>query len=129
MIEEMGSVLSRDELLAAYRNADQYVGEGASQSDLERLRVCHRIVMNNIENVRINEGELIGGTLEQQVNHFEAWLIARELEQANGSVTRAARKLGVSHSGLSKMVAGRHSETLGGVRRPKRERRKRILRR
>ena len=34
MIEEIGGVLSRDELLASYRRADQYVGDRASQSEL-----------------------------------------------------------------------------------------------
>src|SRR5215216_1879889 len=124
MIEEMAGVLSRDELLAAYRNADQYVGEDASQSDLERLRVCGRVVMDNVDDVRRIEEELIGGTLEEEVNHFKARVIARELEQEKGSVPRAAKKLGLTRQGLAKILAGRQSKTLGGARGPKRVRRK-----
>lgn len=128
MMEEMGSVLSRHELLASYRSADQYVGDRASQSDLERLRLCGRLIMDNIESLQHFEEELIGGTLEQEVNHFEARLIARALEQGNGSVTRAARSLGLTHQGLSKIIDGRHSKTLAGARRPKRVRRKSRIR-
>src|SRR5262249_15405745 len=43
MIEEMGSMLSREELLASYRSADQYVGDRAGLSELQRLRLCRRI--------------------------------------------------------------------------------------
>ena len=124
MLEEMGSVLSREELLSAYRSADQYVGDRASHFELERLRNCRRIVLDNIEDLHGIEGKLIGGTLEEQKNHFEARLIARALERGNGSITRAARELGVSHSGLLKILDGRQSKTLGGVRSPKRVRHK-----
>ena len=120
MIEEMGSVLSRDELLVAYRNADQYVGEGASQSDLQRLRVCGRAVVDNVDDVRRIEEELIGGTLEEEVNHFKARVARNELEQEKGSVPRAAKRLGLTRQGLAKILAGRQSKTLEGARRPKR---------
>ena len=109
MIEDLGGVLQKTELLAAYRKADQFVGNGASQSELESLRTCRRIVMDKPENVHSAEEELIGGTLEEEVDHFEARLIARALERHKGSVTRAARELGVSHQTLSKMLHGRHS--------------------
>ena len=128
MMEELGSVLSGAELLAIYRRADEYVGDPASQSELEGLRRCGDIVMNEVEKVYAVEEELIGGTLEQEVNHFEARLIARALEQENGSVTRAARALGLTHQGLIKILDGRQSKILAGARRPKRNRRKSIIR-
>jgi tetratricopeptide (TPR) repeat protein len=120
MIEELGGVLSRAELLASYRRADLYVGDRASQSELEGLRLCRRIVMGRLENMESVEEELIGGTLEEEKNHFEARLIARALERHNGSVTGAARELGLTHPGLLKILDGRQSKTLAGVRRPKR---------
>ena len=111
MIEEMGSVLSRAELLASYRSADHYVGERTSQSELERLRLCGDIVVKNLEKLGRVEGELIGGTLEEEVKHFEARLIAQALERANGSVTRAARELGLTRSGLAKILDGRQRKS------------------
>lgn len=72
--------------------------------------------MDNLHRVK---QELLSGTLEEQKNHFEALLIARAMERANGSVTRAARELGLTHQGLLKILDGRQSETLAGARRPK----------
>jgi tetratricopeptide (TPR) repeat protein len=127
LIEDLRSVLDRTELLAAYRRADQYVGERASQSDLEGLRLCGDIVIDKLEKVRSVDNELIGGTLEEEVNYFEAQLIARALERHNGSVTPAARELGLTHQGLSGIIDGRQSKILAAARRPKRDRRKSIM--
>jgi len=128
MIEEIGGVLSRAELLASYRSADQHVGDRASQSDLEGLRLCRRIVVDQLEKLPSVKEELIGGTLEEEVNHFEARLIARALERHNGSITPAAHELGLTHQGLSNILDRRQS-SLAGARRPKRKRRKSIMRR
>ena len=120
-------MLSGAELLASYRRADDYVGDRASQSEHERLRLCGHIVLDKLEKLNSVEEELIGGTLEDEVNYFEGRLIARALERANGSVTRAARELGLTHQGLADIIDGRHSKTLAGARRPKRNRRKSIM--
>jgi transcriptional regulator with GAF, ATPase, and Fis domain len=61
---------------------------------------------------------LIGGTLAEEVNHFEARLIAQALEQENGSITRAARELGLTHQGPADIIDGRH-RTLAVIRRQK----------
>ncbi|HEX7330156.1 MAG TPA: tetratricopeptide repeat protein [Pyrinomonadaceae bacterium] len=76
MMEQMADVLSRAELLAAYRSADQYIGDHATQSELECLRGCRRIVINKLEKLDSVKQELIGGTLTEEVKHFEARLIA-----------------------------------------------------
>jgi len=128
MIEEIGDVLSRAELLASYRSADRYVGDRASHSELEALRLCGNTVVDKLEKLDTVTDELIGGTLAEEKKHFEARLIARALERANGSVTRAARELGLTHQGLSKILDRRQS-LLTGARRPKRKRRKTIVRR
>ena len=126
MIEEIAKVLSRDELLTSYRSADRDLGHRASQSHLERLRVCGRIVIDKIENLDTVQEELVGGTLEDEVLHFEARVIKRALEQENGSVTRAARLLGLTHQGLINIIEGRQNKTLGEARKEKRVRRKSI---
>jgi len=124
MIEEMGGMLSLEELLASYRSADQHVGDRASQSELERLQHCLHIVLDHIERLHSGEDELIGGTLEQEVNNFEARLITRAMERANGSITLAAKELGLTRQGLLNILDGRQRKTLGGVRPPKRVRHK-----
>jgi tetratricopeptide (TPR) repeat protein len=129
MIEEMGGVLSGAQLQTSYRRADDYVGERASQSDYESLRHFRRRVLDKLETLNSAEEELIGGTLEDEVNYFEGRLIAQALERANGGITRAARELGLTHQGLADIIDGRHSKTLAAARRPKRERRKSVMRR
>jgi len=121
MIEEIGDQLSRTELLASYRRADDYVSDQASQSDQEGLRICGRIVIDKLE--------VLCGTLEEEVKDFEVRLIAEALERHNGDVTGAARELGITRQGLARILEGRHGKTLAGARRPKRVRRKSIMRR
>jgi hypothetical protein len=55
---------------------------------------------------------LIGGTLYEEVLHFENELIRRALDHAGGGVTVAARRLGTSHQALSAMLATRHSNLI-----------------
>ena len=127
MIEELGGVLSGAELLASYRRADDYVGDRASELEHERLRLCGHIVLDKLEKLNSAEEELIGGTLEDEVNYFEGATHCTSIGTRNGSVTRAARELGLTHQGLSDIIDGRHSKTLAGARRPKRNRGKSIM--
>jgi transcriptional regulator with PAS, ATPase and Fis domain len=68
-----------------------------------------------------------GCALEAEVLNYERQLIKRALEASNGSVTRAARMLGITHQGLAFILNGRH-KTLSSVRTPVKHRRKSILR-
>jgi len=129
MIEEIGGALSRAELLTSYRKARQYLGKHASHVELQSLRLCRRIVLDQLEKLLSVEEELVGGTLKEELNHFEAWLIDRALERHNGRITPAARELGLTPGGLAYILQGRHSKTLAGARRPKRRRHKSIIRR
>ncbi|HYY57315.1 MAG TPA: sigma 54-interacting transcriptional regulator [Pyrinomonadaceae bacterium] len=53
-----------------------------------------------------------GCSLEEEVLRYEASLIKLALEQSKGSVTRAARLLGITHQRLSSMLQGRHKDLL-----------------
>ena len=67
-----------------------------------------------------------GCNLKEEVLRFEGDLIRRALEAANGSVTHAARLLGLSHQGLAAIIQGRHKELLS-ARTPIQKRRRSIL--
>src|SRR5204862_2742354 len=69
-----------------------------------------------------------GCSLEAEVLRHEGNLIKRALEVSGGSVTRAARMLGVTHQGLAFILNGRHSNLLS-VRTPVKRRRRSIIRR
>lgn len=54
-----------------------------------------------------------GGTLSEQVHALEHDLIERALDNAQGSITYAARSLGMSHQALDYMLETRHRDLLG----------------
>ncbi|HYJ47582.1 MAG TPA: sigma 54-interacting transcriptional regulator, partial [Pyrinomonadaceae bacterium] len=53
-----------------------------------------------------------GCSFEEEVLRYEASLIKLALENSKGSVTHAARLLGVTHQRLCSMLQGRHTELL-----------------
>ena len=65
-------------------------------------------------------------SLYDAVQELEARLIAQALEEAGGSVTRAARILGLPHQTLSTMLNTRH-EALAAKRTPTRKRLRSII--
>jgi len=67
------------------------------------------------------------GSLDQLVLSYEGDLIKRALESSGGSVTRAARLLGITHQGLAFILNGRHRNLLS-VRTPVKQRRRSIIR-
>lgn len=66
-----------------------------------------------------------GCSLEQEVLQYEGGLIKDALDEAKGSVTRAARLLGVTHQGLAFILQGRHKDLLS-ARTPVRHRRRKL---
>lgn len=53
-----------------------------------------------------------GCSIEEEVLRYEASLIKLALDNAKGSVTRAARLLGITHQRLGSMLQGRHKDLL-----------------
>lgn len=68
-----------------------------------------------------------GCSFEEEVLRYEASLVRLALENSKGSVTRAARLLGVTHQRLCAMLQGRHTELLA-VKKPAQKRRRSIIR-
>ena len=68
-----------------------------------------------------------GFSLDSEVLRYEGSLIRKALEDSGGSVTRAARLLGVTHQGLAFILNGRHSDLLS-IRTPVKRRRRSIIR-
>jgi hypothetical protein len=66
-------------------------------------------------------------SLEEKVLRYEGELIKRALLVSDGSVTRAARLLGVTHQGLAFILNGRQKNLLPS-RKPAKRRRRSIIR-
>ncbi|MDT4895536.1 MAG: two-component system, NtrC family, response regulator AtoC [Acidobacteriota bacterium] len=67
-----------------------------------------------------------GCSFEEEVLRYEASLIKLALENAKGSVTRAARLLGVTHQRLCSMLQGRHKNLLP-AKKPAQRRKRSIM--
>jgi DNA-binding NtrC family response regulator len=67
-----------------------------------------------------------GCSFEEEVLSYEASLIKLAFENAKGSVTRAARLLGVTHQRLCSMLQGRHRDLIN-VKKPAQRRHRSII--
>lgn len=126
-IEELGSEVPPDVLLQYYRTAESLLMHSQNRGLKVRLGDCARLVLSS-DSARI-QGFTIGNgfSLDAEVLRYEGNLIRQALEAAGGSVTRAARLLGVTHQGLAFILNGRHSDLLS-IRTPVKRRRKSIIR-
>jgi len=124
ILEEVKNFLSPNEIGSLYQEADSKMGDQLSLEIMVRLRSCARLAMANVATGKSEN--LIPGSFEQEVHKRESELIKSALETAGGSVTRAARLLGLTHQGLCYIINHRHKDLLSS-RAPIRVRRKSII--
>lgn len=149
MVEELKDQLPFGELLTYYRIAETELTRSQHPEILGRLGKCARMLLARgsfkpADYVDQGDGQgpettlraaqppvvppkLSGGSLEEQVMAYEADLIKEALDTSDGSVTRAARMLGISHQGLAFILNGRHKNLLA-ARKPVKRRRRSIIR-
>jgi tetratricopeptide (TPR) repeat protein len=131
-IEELGSNLSVGALQHYYSAAESLLSNSQNRSITTRLGECaRRVLAAEFASVRagVEEGASMapGFSLDAEVLRYEGSLIRKALEESGGSVTRAARLLGVTHQGLAFILNGRHSDLLS-IRTPVKKRRRSIIR-
>ncbi|HET9525370.1 MAG TPA: tetratricopeptide repeat protein, partial [Pyrinomonadaceae bacterium] len=134
-IEELNSYLSANALQEYYRTAESLLTSSQDRSLIVRLGECARRVLAAAASEGTSEipGPSIpismppGFSLDAEVLRYEGNLIRKALEESGGSVTRAARLLGVTHQGLAFILNGRHSDLLS-IRTPVKRRRRSIIR-
>ncbi|MDQ3174980.1 MAG: hypothetical protein M3Q91_14960, partial [Acidobacteriota bacterium] len=149
--EELADHLPHSELYSYFRMAESLLAESQCPEIRVRLGECARRLMvvplaQPIVEVPVNNS-INGngsakdhatetsaftnagpqGSLEELVLNYEGDLIRRALESSGGSVTRAARSLGITHQGLAFILNGRHRNLLS-VRTPVKPRRRSIIR-
>ena len=133
-IEELTSYLSADALKEYYGTAESLLIRSQNRSLIIRLGECARRVLAATGNQEVtassSQTEVMmqpGFSLDTEVLRYEGSLIRKALEDSGGSVTRAARLLGVTHQGLAFILNGRHSDLLS-IRTPVKRRRRSIIR-
>jgi len=126
LIEEHGaSRLSETELYTIYRRADNLLKDTQDIEDITRLRACARIVTRRLAGARLGTKEF---SLPKAVLAFEAKFIREALRLEKGSVSRAAKRLGVRHQTLTHLLEKRHRDLLS-LRTPAKPRPRSVLRR
>lgn len=134
-IEELCWYLPFDALQDYYRTAETLLSNSQNLGIRTRLGECARRVLSaaltdaeEATPTTTDAVELTSGfSLDSEVLRYEGNLIRRALEESGGSVTRAARLLGVTHQGLAFILNGRHSDLLS-IRTPVKRRRRSIIR-
>ena len=130
-IEELSDSLPVDVLHNYYRTAEMLLSNSQNLSVKTRLGECARrvltLVLANAASTETVPPLQPGFSLDSEVLRYESNLIRRALEESGGSVTRAARLLGVTHQGLAFILNGRHSDLLS-IRTPVKRRRRSIIR-
>lgn len=96
LIEELGETwrLRPSEVYETYLRAGRLLRKTQDAEDATRLLTCARIVMRRLTTVQFGDKNF---TLPGAVHEFEAKLVERALEETGGSVTKAARLLGLTH--------------------------------
>jgi DNA-binding NtrC family response regulator len=88
-----------------------------------RLRACALVVLKRIFGLRQRDKNF---TLQGAVRDFEARFIEQALDEAEGSVTRAAELLGMKYQTLANLLKTRHKR-LQKKRTPAKERKRSII--
>ena len=125
LIEEHGArrAITQDELYDLYRRTDRMLKDTQDAETVARLRACASVVMRRMANVQFDDQNF---TLFGAVHELEEKLIGKALEDAGGSVTKAARLLGIRHQSLINMLNVRHGKLLN-LRKPQEKRRRSII--
>jgi tetratricopeptide (TPR) repeat protein len=111
LIEEHGATrrLPPAEVYDVYVRADGLLKNTQDAEDVARLRACARIVMRRLSTSQIREKNF---SFYGAVHEFEGKMIEQALEMSGGSVTGAAKMLGVTHQTLTSMLKKRHKRLL-----------------
>ncbi|MDQ3918357.1 MAG: response regulator [Acidobacteriota bacterium] len=124
LIEEHGRErLSETELYGLYRRADDLLTETQDAEDIGRLRACARIVIERLSGVKLGDEDF---SLPDVVRAYEAKFIEQALELEHGSLSHAAKRLGIKHQSLSSILKRRH-KSLSDKRTPFVPRRRSII--
>ena len=132
VIEELATTVSISDLRNYYSRAESALRHTQNALVKARLGASARTVLNAETSTPGAPAESSAAaannlSLEEQVLRYEGELIKRALDTSDGSVTRAARLLGVTHQGLAFILNGRQKNLLPS-RKPAKPRRRSIIR-
>lgn len=131
VIEELSEHLKPEELQSIYRRAYYWLVTSQHLQTLQRLLHASSRVLGTESNPQQGGSEAVieaRWTLREVMQRHEGRLIKQALQRAEGSVTQAARLLGLTHQALAYMLKHRHKDLLT-ERIPARRRKRGIFKR
>ena len=111
LIEELGEFLSADELRGVYGRALTWLETSQHLPTLQRLCRAGRRALE-VKRRREDSEAGLTGTFKESVRQHEKQLIREALQRAEGSVSHAARLLGLSHQNLIAIIEKRHTDLM-----------------
>jgi tetratricopeptide (TPR) repeat protein len=115
MLEEHGAArLSEYEIYSLYRRADRLLATTQDAEDIARLCACARIATKKLFGKNLSDADFF---LPDALLAYEARFVEQALEEERGIVTRAAKRLGLSHQRFLYILEARHGK-LRGKRKP-----------
>jgi DNA-binding NtrC family response regulator len=107
LMEEHGATrrLSGSELAKLYQRADELLKDTQDAEEMKRLRACALIVIKRFSGMRLHAP---GFSFYGAIHELEAGLIEQALELEGGSVTRAAKRLGMKRQTFTQTLTMRH---------------------
>ncbi|HEY0408299.1 MAG TPA: helix-turn-helix domain-containing protein, partial [Pyrinomonadaceae bacterium] len=129
LIEELSEHLTVDEMQAVYQRAYDWLLASQHTQTLHRLLKAASRVLSACAGTPDVSGKIEAGTqgtLREAIHKYEKEIIRQALRNCEGSVTRAARLLGVTYQSLIYLLENRHRDLLL-ERRPAVPRRKSIF--
>ena len=122
LLEENGARLSENEAFKVYAHADDLLRRTQDAELMGRLRVAARALLRRFAGLKMGEGF----SLPEALRDYEAKFIQRALADSEGSVSRAAKKLGINRQRLTYLLEARHRNLLP-ARTPAKKRRRSII--
>jgi DNA-binding NtrC family response regulator len=110
MIEQLQQYLSTNVIFQLYLEAEERIGDSPASESVAHLRSVSRLAIGAAQRAlgMTTEDFFTGNTLKEEVRRYEAELIRRAMDEANGHITRAARILGITHQALCEKLNSRH---------------------
>jgi DNA-binding protein Fis len=107
LIEEHGATWrqSESELAKVYQRAHELLKDTQDAEDIKRLRACALMVIKRLSGMQLHDPNF---SFYGAVHELEARLIEQALELEGGSITRAARRLGMKRQTFAQMLTMRH---------------------
>src|SRR5207237_2411000 len=116
IIEELSGQTPAPQLVSIYQSATELLKQSQDPSTSKRLIACAQKVIDGLKTREFQGYEVKGlswAAFKREIRRAQKALLARALQQAEGSVTKAAHLLGFKHhQSLISIINIRHKELL-----------------